>query len=72
MQLQQEADALSESYNKLQDDIKARETALEKVRGQSAVLEERILQSQKAGQRLTVQNENWSSRSTGWKNSLPP
>ena len=56
-QLQQEADALSESYNKLQDDIKARETALEKVRGQSAVLEERILQSRKADQRLTQQNE---------------
>ncbi len=56
-QLQQEADALSESYNKLQDDIKARETALEKVRGQSAVLEERILQNKKAGERLSLQNE---------------
>lgn len=56
-QLQQEADALSENYNKLQDDIKARETALEKVRGQGAVLEERILQSRKAGVRLSQQNE---------------
>lgn len=56
-QLQQEADALSENYNKLQDDIKAKETALEKVRGQGAVLEERILQSRKAGARLSQQNE---------------
>ena len=56
-QLQQEADALSENYNKLQDDIKAKETALEKVRGQGAVLEERILQSRKAGVRLSQQNE---------------
>lgn len=70
VQLQQEADALSESYNKLQDDIKARETALEKVRGQSAVLEERILQSQKAGQRLTVQNEKLEQQVDGLEKQL--
>ena len=34
-QLQQEADALSENYNKLQDDIKAKETALEKCAGRA-------------------------------------
>ena len=69
-QLQQEADALSESYNKLQDDIKAKETALEKVRGQSAVLEERILQSQKAGERLTQQNEKLEQQVEGLEKQL--
>lgn len=71
-QLQQEADALSENYNKLQDDIKAKETALEKVRGQGAVLEERILQSRKAGVRLSQQNEKLEQQVAGLENSLFP
>ena len=33
VQVQQELDKLAEAYNKLQDDIKNRETALEKLRG---------------------------------------
>lgn len=69
-QLQQEADALSENYNKLQDDIKAKETALEKVRGQNAVLEERILQNQKAGQRLALQNEKLEQQVEGMEKQL--
>lgn len=69
-QLQQEADALSENYNKLQDDIKAKETALEKVRGQGAVLEERILQSRKAGVRLSQQNEKLEQQVAGLEKQL--
>lgn len=70
VQLQQEADALSERYNKLQDDIKAKETALEKVRGQSAVLEERILQNKKAGERLALQNIKLEQQVEGLEQQL--
>ncbi len=70
VQLQQEADALSESYNKLQDDIKAKETALEKVHGQNAVLEERILQNKKAGERLSLQNSKLEQQVEGLEKQL--
>ena len=39
VQVQQELDKLAEAYNKLQDDIKNRETALEKLRGDQKVLD---------------------------------
>ena len=45
--LQMELDKLSEAYNRIQDDIKEKETALEKLRGQEAVLAERVRQSEK-------------------------
>lgn len=55
-ELQMELDKLSEAYNKIQDDIKEKETTLEKLRGQGAVLEERVRQSEKSGVRLSEQN----------------
>lgn len=48
LQLQQ----LAEEFSRLQDEIKNRETALEKLRGQSSVLDERAAQSAKASSRL--------------------
>ena len=50
--IQRDLDKLAESYTKLQDAIKNKETALEKLRGQQDVLTERIIQSEKAGVRL--------------------
>lgn len=55
--LQQELDKLTEAYSKLQDDIKDKETALEKLHGSQKVLDERISQSQRASQRLDGHNE---------------
>ena len=52
VKVQQELDKLAEAYNKLQDDIKNRETALEKLRGDQKVLDERVSQNEKAGERL--------------------
>ncbi len=50
--IQRDLDKLAESYTKLQDAIKNKETTLEKLRGQQDVLTERISQSEKAGVRL--------------------
>lgn len=55
--LQLELDALAERYSKLQEDIKDKETALEKLRGSQNVLDERAAQSQRAAERLTERNE---------------
>ena len=55
VQVQQELDKLAEAYNKLQDDIKNRETALEKLRGDQKVLDERVSQNEKASERLVQQ-----------------
>lgn len=55
--LQMELDKLSEAYNNIQDDIKEKETALEKLRGQEAVLAERVRQSEKSGLRLEEQGK---------------
>ena len=57
VKVQQELDKLAEAYNKLQDDIKNRETALEKLRGDQKVLDERVSQNEKAGERLVQRNE---------------
>ena len=54
--VQQELDKLAESFSKLQDEIKNQETALEKLRGKQGVLDERISQSKKAGERLQESN----------------
>lgn len=50
--IQRDLDKLAESYTKLQDAIKNKETTLEKLRGQQDVLTERIIQSEEAGVRL--------------------
>ena len=57
VKVQQELDKLAEAYNKLQDDIKNRETALEKLRGDQKVLDERVSQNERAGERLVQRNE---------------
>ena len=54
--IQLQLDQLGEGYSRLQDDIRAQETALEKLRGQQAVLVERQQQHKKAQERLTKQN----------------
>lgn len=54
-QIQHELDLLSEQYTRLQDDIKNKETALEKLRGKEAVLEERKNNSRKAITKLEQQ-----------------
>lgn len=64
--LQMELDKLSEAYNRIQDDIKEKETALEKLRGQEAVLAERVRQSEKSGLRLEEQGKSCRNRSQLW------
>ena len=54
--IQHRLDELSDRYNKIQDDIKDKETALEKVRGKQAVLQERARQNEKNSQRLLEQS----------------
>jgi chromosome segregation protein len=44
-QLQQEIDKLNDAYSRMQEGIKEKETSLENVKGQSAVLDERVKQS---------------------------
>lgn len=60
--LQLELDALAESYSKLQDEIKNKETALEKMRGTQGVLEERIKQNIKASERIEERNSKISEQ----------
>lgn len=55
--LKTELDKLNEEFTELQNSIAERETLLEKLHGQEAVLNERILQSQKSQERLQVQRE---------------
>lgn len=55
--LQQQLDKLAEDFNRLQEAIKERETAMEKLRGQQNVLQERSAQSEKARQRLQQSDE---------------
>lgn len=55
-QLQAEADRLNESFAKLMDEMKDKETALEKIRGQKAVLDERIINSRQSAEKLGVRN----------------
>lgn len=60
--LQLESDSLAESYNKLQDEIKDKETALEKIRGNQGILEERIQQNHKACERIDERNTKISEQ----------
>ncbi len=55
--LQQDIDKLAEEYSRLQDDIKEKETKLEKLHGSQKVLDERVSQSQRASRRLDEHNE---------------
>lgn len=55
-QLQAEADRLNESFAKLMDEMKDKETALEKIRGQKAVLDERIINSRQSAEKLGIRN----------------
>lgn len=55
-QLQAEADRLNESFAKLMDEMKNKETALEKIRGQKAVLDERIINSRQSAEKLGARN----------------
>ncbi len=55
--LQQDIDKLTEEYSRLQDDIKEKETKLEKLHGSQKVLDERVSQSQRASRRLDEHNE---------------
>lgn len=55
-QLQAEADRLNESFAKLMDEMKDKETALEKIRGQKAVLDERIINSRQSAEKLGARN----------------
>lgn len=56
-ELQLELDKLSEDFNRLQEEIRSKETSLEKLRGDKAVLEERASQSKAQAQRLAGRNE---------------
>ena len=55
--LKTELDKINEEFTELQNTIAERETLLEKLHGQEAVLSERILQSQKSQERLQAQRE---------------
>ena len=55
--LKTELDKINEEFAELQNSIAERETLLEKLHGQEAVLSERILQSQKSQERLQAQRE---------------
>ncbi len=55
-QLQAETDRLNESFAKLMDEMKEKETALEKIRGQKAVLDERIINSRQSAEKLGARN----------------
>ena len=60
--LQLELDKLSESYAQLQEVIKNKETALEKLRGKQGVLDERIASSKRQSDSLEKRNENINQR----------
>lgn len=55
-QLQAETDRLNESFAKLMDEMKEKETVLEKIRGQKAVLDERIINSRQSSEKLGARN----------------
>ena len=65
VQVQRELDQLAEGYSRLQEDIAAREKALEKLRGQQGVLSERGEQSQRAVARLEQSNAKLSEQAAG-------
>ena len=68
--LQQEIDKLNDAYSRMQENIKEKETALESVKGQSAVLDERVKQSQANQVRLEVRQEKLSQQIDQWNQQL--
>ncbi len=68
--IQLKLDQLGEGYSKLQDEIRDQETAIEKLRGSQAVLEERKQQNRKAQERLTKQNGKLEEQSQGLEAKL--
>ena len=65
VQVQRELDQLAEGYSRLQEEIAAREKALEKLSGQQDVLSERAEQSQRAVARLEQSNTKLSEQAAG-------
>ena len=68
--LQQEIDKLNDAYSALQDAIKEKETNLEKVKGQIAVLEERVNQSTKQNGLIDKRIEKLLPQLTNWEEEL--
>lgn len=68
--LKTKLDKMNDEYNQLQSSIAERETRLEKLHGQEAVLGERINQSQKAQARLIVQREKLVQQLAEVENNL--
>ena len=65
--LQQEIDKLNDAYSALQDAIKEKETSLEKVKGQIAVLDERVAQSTKQSSLIDKRIEKLVPQITNWE-----
>jgi chromosome segregation protein len=65
--LQQEIDKLNDAYSALQDAIKEKETSLEKVKGQIAVLDERVAQSNKQSSLIDKRIEKLVPQITNWE-----
>ena len=65
VQVQRELDQLAEGYSRLQEEIAAREKALEKLSGQQDVLSERAEQSKRAVARLEQSNTKLSEQAAG-------
>ena len=68
--LQQEMDKLNDEYSALQEAIKDKETGLEKVKGQIAVLEERVQQSGRQDQLLDKRLAKLHPQADGWEEEL--
>jgi chromosome segregation protein len=69
-QLQQEIDKLNDAYSRMQEGIKEKETSLENVKGQSAVLDERVKQSLDNSSRLEVRGAKLAQQITEWNTQL--
>ena len=69
-QLQQEIDKLNDAYSRMQEGIKEKETSLENVKGQSAVLDERVKQSLDNSSRLEVRGTKLAQQITEWNTQL--
>ena len=65
VQVQRELDQLAEGYSRLQEEIAAREKALEKLSGQQDVLSERAEQSKRAVARLEQSNTKLGEQAAG-------
>lgn len=68
--LQAEVDKLNEHFARLLDEMRDKETALEKIRGQKAVLDERIVNSRQSAEKLTVRNEKLEQQADGLEKQM--